>query len=201
MSGTLGTYALNSYLPVLITTHHPSTGAAAAPSALTYSIYKAGDADGLLEDVDMTPASPFDSRVGLYYARVLLDPDDGFTAGDDYALVIAATVAGKVARTVQTFQIGAAGASAIKRNTALPHLPFFLVATADGKTPVELATPAVTLRLDDGDFADATNAAVEIGDGWYDVDLTAAELDAKTIAVNITANGCITRALTLITED
>jgi len=65
----LGTYGIDEYVAIPAVTHRFSSGAAYAPTAITYSIYEEGNTTGLDEDVDMTPASPFDSVTGLYYAR------------------------------------------------------------------------------------------------------------------------------------
>ena len=122
----LGTYQINEYLPIPAATHRFSSGNVYQPTALTYSIYKAGSTTGLYEGVDMTPASPFDSVVGLYYARVQLTAGAGFVVDTDYVVVVSATVDGVTAIDVHTFnlrvlgtaqtgdsfaRIGAAGAS------------------------------------------------------------------------------------------
>ena len=103
----LGTYQINEYLPIPAATHRFSSGNVYQPTALTYSIYKAGSTTGLYEGVDMTPASPFDSVVGLYYARVQLTAGAGFAVDTDYVVVVSATVDGVTAIDVHTFNIRA----------------------------------------------------------------------------------------------
>ena len=65
----LGTFHIDDYVGIPAATHRFSSGAAYAPSALTYSIYEEATTTGLDEDVDMTPASPFDSITGCYWVR------------------------------------------------------------------------------------------------------------------------------------
>ncbi|HUW09559.1 MAG TPA: hypothetical protein VM537_07490 [Anaerolineae bacterium] len=115
----LGTWQIDDYLPIPATTHRFSTGAAYAPSAITYSIYEDATTTGLDEDVDMVPASPFGSVVGLYYARRQLTAAAGFEVGKNYLVVIKATVDSVAAITTHTFQIAAAVPTAIQNADAL----------------------------------------------------------------------------------
>jgi hypothetical protein len=101
----LGTYAIDEYVAVPAVTHRFSTGAAYAPSAVSYSIYEEGSATGLDENVDMTPASPFDSVVGLYYARRQLTAAAGFQANKTYVVVVKATVDSVAAIDAHVFQV------------------------------------------------------------------------------------------------
>src|SRR5574343_436777 len=88
----LGSWKIDDYLPIPVTTHRFSSGAAYAPTSLTYSIYEDATTTGLYEDVDMTPASPFDGVVGFYLARVQLTAAAGFEKGKNYTVLIKATV-------------------------------------------------------------------------------------------------------------
>lgn len=101
----LGIYGIDEYVAIPAVTHKFSTGAAFAPSAITYSIYEEGSTTGTDEDVDMTPASPFDSVVGLYYARRQLTAAAGFEANKTYIVVVKATVDSVAAIDVHVFQI------------------------------------------------------------------------------------------------
>jgi len=103
----LGSFAINDYVGIPADCHRFSTGAAYAPSALTYSIYEDAGTTGLDEDVDMTPASPFDSIVGHYWARRQLTAAAGFEAGKNYHVVVKATVDSVAAITTHTFQVQA----------------------------------------------------------------------------------------------
>lgn len=72
-----------------------------------------------------------------------------------------------------------------------PVVVFLLVSTADDRTAVTGATPTVTLSKAGGAFAAATNAASEIGSGFYKVTLTATETNTTgALAILATATGC-----------
>jgi hypothetical protein len=103
----LGSWKIDDYVPIPVTTHKFSTGAAFAPSALTYSIYEDAGTTGIVEDVDMVVASPFDSVVGFYLARPQLTTAAGYEKGKNYTVLIKATVDSVAAITSHTFQIEA----------------------------------------------------------------------------------------------
>jgi hypothetical protein len=101
----LGTYGIDEYVAIPAVTHRFSSGAAYAPTAITYSIYEEGNTTGLDENIDMTPASPFDSVTGLYYARRQLTAAAGFEANKTYVVVVKATVDSVSALDVHVFQV------------------------------------------------------------------------------------------------
>ena len=101
----LGSYGIDEYVAIPAVTHRFSSGAAYAPTAITYSIYEEGSTTGLDENVDMTPASPFDSITGLYYARRQLTAAAGFENNKTYVCVVKATVDSVSALDVHVFQI------------------------------------------------------------------------------------------------
>lgn len=102
-----GSWKIDDYVPISVTTHRFSTGAAYAPTVLTYSIYEDANGVGLDENVDMVVASPFDSVVGFYLARRQLTVAAGFEKGKNYIVLIKATVDSVAAVTTHTFQIEA----------------------------------------------------------------------------------------------
>ena len=101
----LGTYGIDEYVAIPAVTHRFSSGAAYAPTAITYSIYEEGNTTGLDENVDMTPASPFDGVTGLYYARRQLTAAAGFENNKTYVVVVKATVDSVAAIDAHVFQI------------------------------------------------------------------------------------------------
>ena len=103
----LGSFAIDDYVGIPAATHRFTTGAAYAPSALTYSIYEEATDVGIAENTDMTPASPFDGIVGCYWIRVQATAAAGFEVGKNYLVVVKATVDSVAAIQMHTFQIGA----------------------------------------------------------------------------------------------
>ena len=103
----LGTFGIDDYVGIPAACHRFSTGAAYAPTVLTYSIYEEDGTTGIAENVDMVVAAPFDSIVGCYWGRVQLTAVAGFEVGKNYLTVVKATVDSVAAIQMHTFQIGA----------------------------------------------------------------------------------------------
>ena len=101
----LGIYDIDEYVAIPAATHRFSSGAAYQPTALTYSIYEEGGTTGLDEDVDMTPASPFDAITGAYLARRQLTAAAGFERDKTYLVAVKATVDSVAAVELHVFQI------------------------------------------------------------------------------------------------
>lgn len=164
----LGSWKIDDYLPIPVTTHKFSTGAAFAATSLTYSIYEDATTTGLDEDVDMTPASPFDSVTGFYLARRQLTAAAGFEKGKNYTVLIKATVDSVAAIAAHTFQIEAEVDSNVVSGTVgtvtnltnLPTMP------ADWVTASGLKADAVT-EIQNGLALEATLTAIK-GAGWTD---------------------------------
>jgi hypothetical protein len=158
----LGSFGIDDYVGIPAATHRFSTGAAYAPTSLTYSIYEeqASPPTGIDEDVDMIVASPLDAIVGCYWVRRQLTAAAGFEAGKNYVVVVKATVDSVAAIQMHTFQVAAKVDARYVGGTiqTAGDVPA-LVATADaavdalattvgvagaGLTAVVLATPAPT---------------------------------------------------------
>jgi len=103
----LGIYDIDEYVPIPVVAHRFSSGAAYAATVLTYSIYEEGNTTGIDEDVDMTPATPFDTVVGFYYGRRQLTAAAGFERGKIYVVLVKATVDSVSAIESHVFQIRA----------------------------------------------------------------------------------------------
>ena len=88
--------------------------------------------------------------------------------------------------------------SAVQRNTALSDFPFTMVDSAGA--PLTGLTVSATRRIDAGVFAAAANAPTEIADGWYTINLAAADLNGATIALRFTATGARDRNFTIVTR-
>jgi len=101
----LGSWKIDDCVPIPVTTHQVSTGAAFAPTALTYSIYEDGSTTGIDEDVAIPVGAPFDGITGCYYVRRQLTTAAGFEKGKNYVCVIKTTVDGVSAVQMHLFQI------------------------------------------------------------------------------------------------
>ena len=155
----LGSFGIDDYVGIPAATHRFSSGAAYAPSAITYSIYEEATDVGLDEDVDMVPASPFDSIVGCYWVRRQLTTAAGFEAGKNYLVVVKATVDSVAAIEMHTFQVQAAVATA----TALAAVDGKLD-TIDGIVDAILEDTGTTLQGElDGIQADTEDLQTQIG--------------------------------------
>ncbi len=76
------------------------------------------------------------------------------------------------------------------KNGSTPRIVFVMVDATDDETAETGLSPAVEISKNGGSFATTTNSAVEIGNGWYYVDLTATETDTDgALIVRATATG------------
>ena len=88
----------------------------------------------------------------------------------------------------------------LAKNTISPPIGFSLINAADASANTT-ATPTVEVCKDSGGFAAATNAAVRKGStNAFHVILTAAEMNADTVGVRITALACVPQVLWLYPE-
>lgn len=88
----------------------------------------------------------------------------------------------------------------VTKNTALAGFMFFMTDSSDhvsGKTGL---TVTATRSLDGAAFAACANAASEVSDGWYKIDLAAADLNGNVVALRFSATGADTRNVTVVTQ-
>lgn len=88
----------------------------------------------------------------------------------------------------------------IQKNTALAGFPFFMALSSDHYSPATGKTITATRSLDGAAFAACANAATEIGNGWYQISLAAADTDGNTVALSLAATGCDNTLITLTTQ-
>lgn len=98
----LGEYRIGDYIDIVATGHRFSSGAAYAASPITYTIYKDASATQIVTATAMTN---FDSETGLYYDRVQLTSEKGFSNSSSYMVLIKATVDSVAAIDWRTFRI------------------------------------------------------------------------------------------------
>lgn len=90
--------------------------------------------------------------------------------------------------------------SGIQKNVALSKFAFSMVLSSDHLSPATGKVVTATISKDGGAFGACSNAPVEISSGFYRIDLTQAEMNAKVIALLFTAAACDQRSITIITS-
>jgi hypothetical protein len=90
--------------------------------------------------------------------------------------------------------------SGVKKNTALNNFEFLMISSTDHVTPKTGLTITAQRSIDGGAFAAAANAAAEVGNGIYKINLAAADLNGDIITLKFTATGADPTYITLITE-
>ena len=86
------------------------------------------------------------------------------------------------------------------KNVALSNFTFLMVLASDHVTPATGKTIVEEISKDGGAFAACTNAAAEIGNGFYKIDLTQAEMNANVIALKFTETDCDQRSIVIVTS-
>jgi len=89
--------------------------------------------------------------------------------------------------------------SGIAKNVALSNLMFTMVLSSDGKTPATGKTITAQISKDGGAFANCTNAVSEVGQGWYKINLSQAEMNADIVALKFTGTACLQRNMEIAT--
>ncbi len=128
---------------------------------------------------------------GLYRLDL---PDAAFASGADY-VEFGGTVTGMV---VIPGVIQLTNPTSFARNVALPNFPFVMLDAATD-LPATGKTVTVTVSLDGGSFT-SVGTATEIGNGFYEIDLSAANMNGANVALRATATGCHDKPITIVTE-
>ena len=90
--------------------------------------------------------------------------------------------------------------SGIRKNQAIANFPF-LMTDSTNHNPATGLTVTATRSLDGAAFASGTIANMtEVGNGVYQCDLGAGDLNADTVALRFTASGADDLVITLVTE-
>lgn len=90
--------------------------------------------------------------------------------------------------------------SGIRKNQAIANFPF-LMTDSTNHNPVTGLTVTATRSIDGAAFASGTIANMtEVGNGVYQCDLGAGDLNGDTIALRFTASGADDLVITLVTE-
>jgi hypothetical protein len=134
-------------------------------------------------------------------AEALRDRGDAaWTTATGFSTLDAAgirTAVGLASANLDT-QLGAL--PAVKKNTALAGFTFFMADESDHVTGKTGLTITATRSIDGAAFASCANSASEIGNGWYKIDLAAADLNGDTVALRFTGTAADSRNITIVTQ-
>lgn len=111
----------------------------------------------------------------------------GGTSGDGFVATVTSGV---------TFNVGLR----VQKNLALSSFVFYLTSSVDHVSPAVGVTVTATRSLDGAAFAACANSVTEIANGYYKINLAAADLNAKVVALSFTGVGADGRALTILTQ-
>lgn len=160
----------------------------------------ATDGDLVAQDHLGNPISPIltafgvDSTVELSTSPGLAETGvSGLLPVESAAILLNSANLAAIAADIAAFQIRP------PRGVALDKMPFYLVEAADSKTPATGKTPAVEVAIPGVGFAAAGNAAVEQGQGWYYIDLTAPEMDGEFVLLRASDTGTDIANLAMMT--
>ncbi len=88
----------------------------------------------------------------------------------------------------------------IKKNTALNNFSFFMVSSSDNVSGVTGLTVTAQRSIDGAAFGSCSNSVVEIGNGVYRINLSAADLNGDTVMLRFTGSGALATLMEIITQ-
>jgi hypothetical protein len=120
---------------------------------------------------------------------------------------IITTVSGNVTGSVGSVAAGGITAASFasktlkpNKNTLLNNFEFLMVLTSDHVTPGTGLTVAAQRSIDGGAFGACTNSPTEISNGWYKINLSAADLNGDVIALLFTSATADNTNILIFTE-
>lgn len=94
----------------------------------------------------------------------------------------------------------ASGQIHVKKNTALSNF-MFTMTDSSSHSPKTGLTVSATRSIDGAAFAACANSVTEVTNGWYKINLAAADLNGTVIALRFTATNADDRNVTVVTQD
>jgi hypothetical protein len=88
----------------------------------------------------------------------------------------------------------------LTKNTAFTNFMFKMVDATDGYTAETGIAVTATRSLDGAAFAACANAATEVSNGWYKIDLDAADLNGDMVVLRFTGTGCRATEIFMVTQ-
>ena len=159
-----------------------------------------GDAMTLTAAYDdaMTAAQAGDAMAvgvgGIQSVSYAANARDAAGQAADVGVENATAVWASVARTLTS-----AVSFQIKKNVQLNSFPFVMTDNVN-HNPIAAEVVTATRSIDGGVFGACANAVVEIGAGWYEITLAAADLNGDTIALRFTSAGADDLNITMVTQ-
>lgn len=122
------------------------------------------------------------------------------TARDIGASVLLSSGTGTGQISLSSGKVSLSNPCGLQKNTAASAFTFFLASSTDHVSPKTGATVTAQRSLDGAAFGNCANAVSEIANGFYKIDLAAADLNADVVALKFTATGADQLSITIITE-
>jgi len=107
---------------------------------------------------------------------------------------------GAVTTVTNPVNILSASGNTVRKNVALANFMFKMVDVNDLKTGLTGLAITPTRSLDGGAFGAAANAASEVSNGWYKINLAAGDLNGDVVVLRFTATGAQPYELTMVTQ-
>ena len=156
----------------------------------------------------VTDLVSFDGVTGTNLIAIDLsdNTDAGFyAAGNDYLVMRESmTIDGQVVSVFLaafSIQNRVAASPGPRRNVAYDDFQFYMTDSINHEALTGLVNGDFTKEesLDAAGFVGLTQTITEVGDGWYTIDLTAAEMNGQDIALRFAAAGADTTNMKVIT--
>lgn len=203
----LGDYNPGAIVRIPWNTHDAKGASVSRTAAGTVQIWKNSSVTQRTSSNGITDSANWDSRVGMHY--LLLDLSDNsdagfYAAGNDYAVgVITQTVAGQTLNTfLASFSIANRRAAGILASVAFPNFQFRMMTAqgvpVTGKVNANFTQKKYTIAGGASGNVSGTITEDPIGNGFYLVDLTAAELGGKSVSLVFSVAGALDTPITLI---
>lgn len=192
-----------------------AAGVQAIWDALTSALTTAGSiGKRLADDIDAAistrlATSGYTAPDNSDIAAIKAKTDNLPTSPADETLVIAATnaimsrigvpVGADISHDIAAVGAAAATLGGIRKNVGVNGFPFRMF-NNDG-TPGLNLTVTGQVQLDGGAFANLTNAVVEVGNGWYKVNLANADVNGKLVALKFNGGTGVQETPFLIVTD
>lgn len=157
------------------------TGSVGSVTGLT-----ASNVGAIKAKTDNLPSAPADETLIINATNAIL-------------AILGTPVLADMSHDIAAVLAAAATLGGIRKNVGVNGFPFRMF-NNDGSPGLNL-TVTGQVQLDGGSFANLTNAVVEVGNGWYKVNLANADVNGKLIALKFNGGtGVQETALLLVTD-